>query len=216
MSFPGNHSEEEEPTTCRCTSFGEAASTFSRDRLVPSETTNFFRCFYNGFTKEKKVWYAPQGKQNMFEHPIKFSFEYVDTETDNMATLGEAITPGILSVNFFTGWSHQPSYEFYYPSITAYQLGFGQLPVCLFFADLVKPWEIVNSGLEYDHLKNLSPGAETIDLEGLFINSFTTKPFKHWWSEWCLHLFCELSQTYCRRFDPNFVAPDNEVPRCFL
>jgi len=33
------------------------------------------------------------------------------------------------------------SYEFFYPSIVARQMGFGQLPPALFFADKVKPRE---------------------------------------------------------------------------
>jgi hypothetical protein len=50
--------------------------------------------------------------------------------------------------------------------VAAHQLGFGQLPVHLFFMDWVKPRETVNSGLEYDRLKNLVLDAETIELEG--------------------------------------------------
>jgi hypothetical protein len=110
--------------------------------------------------------------------PIKFNFESFDTNADSITSFGEAITPGILPVDFFSGQSHQPSYEFYYPSIAACQLGLGQLPVHLFFVGLVKPRETINSGLEYDRLKNLAPDAETIDLEGWTISSFTNKPFK--------------------------------------
>jgi hypothetical protein len=95
-----------------------------------------------------------------------------------MESFGEAITPGILPVNFSTGRGQQPSYKFCYPSVGARQLGLSQLPVRLFFANLVKPRETVGSALEYDWLKYLVPDAETIDLEGWRISSFTTKPFK--------------------------------------
>jgi hypothetical protein len=94
-----------------------------------------------------------------------------------MTNLGEAITPGILPVNFSIGRSHQLYSEFYHPSIAARQLGFGQLAVRPFFTNPVKPRKVVNSGLEYDRLKNLMPDAEIIDLEGWTISSFTTKPF---------------------------------------
>jgi hypothetical protein len=50
--------------------------------------------------------------------------------------------------------------------------------------------------LEHDRLKNLVLDAETIDLEG-WVSSFTTKPFKQWWSEWSLHLFYASAKTYC-------------------
>jgi hypothetical protein len=115
---------------------------------------------------KKIVWYAYHGGRNTFELPIKFSFESVDSDADSMTNLGEAITPGILPVNFSIGRSHQLTYEFYNPSVAACQFGFSQLPVRLFFADLVKPREIVNNSLEYDRLKDLMPDAETIDLEG--------------------------------------------------
>jgi hypothetical protein len=147
-------------------SYGEAASTFSYDKLTLSEVATFFRCFYNGFTREKTIWYSYYGENNTFELPVKFSFESIDTDADSMSCFGEAITPGILPVNFFIGRSHQPSYEFYYPSVAAHQLGFDQLPVRLFFTNLVKPRETVSNRLEHDRLKNLVLDAETIDLEG--------------------------------------------------
>ena len=128
-----------------------------------------------------------------------------------MTSFGEAITQGILPVDFFTGRSRRPSYEFYYPSIAARQLGFSQLSIHLFFADLVKPRETVTNGLEYDRLKNMMPDAETIDLEGWLISSFTTKPFNQWWLEWSLHLFYVSAKIYCQKFDPSFIVPKYEV-----
>jgi hypothetical protein len=151
----------------------------------------------------------------MFELPIKFSFESINTEAESMESFGEAITPGILPVNFFTGRSHQLSYVFYYPSVAARQLGFGQVPAHLFFANRVKPKESVSSGLEYDQLRNLILDAETIDLDGWIISSFTTRPFEQLWSEWSLHLFYASAKTCCQRFDPDFIGPDDEVT-CLL
>jgi hypothetical protein len=128
-----------------------------------------------------------------------------------MTSFGESITLGILPIDFFTGRNRQPSYAFYYPSIAAPQLGFDQLPVCLFFTVLVKPRETISNRLEYDRLKNLVLDAETIDLEGWIISSFTTKAFRHLWSEWSLHLFCASAKTYYQQFDPDFIMLDDEV-----
>jgi hypothetical protein len=147
--------------------------------------------------------------------PVKFSFESIDTDADSMTSFGETITPGILPVDFFTRRSHQPSYEFYYPSVAARQLSFGQLPVRLFFTVLVKPRETVSDLLEYGRLKNLELDDETIDLEGWITSSFTTKPFKQRWSEWSLHLFCALAKTYYQQLDPDFIMPEDEVT-CLL
>jgi hypothetical protein len=75
----------------------------------------------------------------------------------------------------------------------------------------VKPRETINNRLEYDRLKNLVLDVETIDLEGWITSSFTTKPFKQWWSEWNLHLFCASGKTYCQQLDPDFIVPDDEI-----
>lgn len=80
----------------------------------------------------------------------------------------------------------------------------------------MKPQETINSGLEYDRLKNLTHDAETIDLEGWVISSFTTKTFKQWWSKWSLHLFYAWDKMYCQDFDPSFVVPNEEVICSFL
>jgi hypothetical protein len=135
---------------------------FPCDKLAFLEVATFFICFYNGFTQEKIVWYAYHDENNAFELPVKFSFDSINTEAESMESFGEAITLGIFPVNFFTSRSHQPSYEFYYPSVAARQLDFGQVPVHLFFADRVKPRETVNSHVEYDRLKNLILDAETV------------------------------------------------------
>jgi hypothetical protein len=116
MSF---HTKEEKPRTHQCMSYGEEASAFSCDKMTPSEVATFFRCFYNGFTQEKIVWYAYYGENNTFELPVKFNFKPIDTNADSMTSFEEAIIPGILPINFFTGRSHQPSYEFYYTSVGA-------------------------------------------------------------------------------------------------
>jgi hypothetical protein len=58
MSFPLDLTEEEKPRTRRCMSYDKAASAFSCDKLTPSRTATFFRCFYNGFTQESTIWHA--------------------------------------------------------------------------------------------------------------------------------------------------------------
>jgi hypothetical protein len=108
MSFPSDHTEEEKPKTRRCMSYGEAASAFPCDKLTMSEVATFFKWFYNGFTWEKIIWYAYYGENNTFELPIKFSFASIDTDTDSVTSFEEAITLGILRVDFFTRQIHQP------------------------------------------------------------------------------------------------------------
>lgn len=147
MSFPGDFAEDEEPRTCRCTSFGEAASAISCTRLDLFEMATFFRCFYNGIIPEKTIWFPYYGAKEFYERTIKFEFENIETEPSSLKNLEEAIKLGILLVISSVDRNHQLSYEFYYPAMASCQFGFGQLLVQLFFTDLVKPREIVTSGL---------------------------------------------------------------------
>jgi hypothetical protein len=80
--------------------------------MVKQHRHSVFRCFYNGFTQEKPIWYAYYSDNNTFELPVKFSFESIDTDADSMTSFGEAITPGILPVDFFTGlWQNRLNYS---------------------------------------------------------------------------------------------------------
>ena len=55
MSFPSeDFGEEENPITRRCTSFGEAAIMIANDPNVFGKT-DFFKCFYNGFTENSTI-----------------------------------------------------------------------------------------------------------------------------------------------------------------
>ena len=131
---------------------------------------------------------------------------------DEYATksLKEAVAPRILPANFTLGRG-QPSYEFYYPSATARQLGFGQLPIHLFFADKARARDTVKSALNYSRLKDREPDLSTIDLNNWQIVPFTSIPFKHWWSEWQDHLFCLSTSIYCKNINANYQDPTDEV-----
>lgn len=58
-SFPSlDFAEGEEETTCRCMSFGEAASVIPGLQLTGAHTTQIFKSFYHGFIKETTIWFA--------------------------------------------------------------------------------------------------------------------------------------------------------------
>jgi len=60
------------------------------------------------------------------------------------------ITPRAIPVNSFgSGKNINTTYEFYNPSALAHQLAFGQLPIRLCYADVVKPRETITSGVEW-------------------------------------------------------------------
>ena len=70
--FPTDYTKEEEITSRRCMSFGEATSAIPSDKPSAARMTEFFQVFYNGFTKEKTICYAYEAKDS-FEHPM-FNF----------------------------------------------------------------------------------------------------------------------------------------------
>jgi len=117
-------------------------------------------------------------------------------------------------VNFFSsGKTSNFTYEFYNPSALARQLTFGQLPIALCYADVVKPREIITSGLEWIRVAQLPPNADTsdIDLTSWIPALFITQAYKQWWEEWKEHLFCTSALKYHGMSDPKYKIPENTV-----
>jgi len=72
------------------------------------------------------------------------------------------ITPRAIPVNFFgSGKASNQTYEFYNPSALARQLAFGQLPIALCYAEVIKPRETITSLLEWTRVAQLPPNADT-------------------------------------------------------
>jgi len=115
----------------------------------------------------------------------------------------EIITSRILHANFVSGRDPH-TFEFYYPSVVARQLGFGQVPPHPYFADKVQTRDTISSNLAYNRLKNLEPSTSTLQLADWQITPFTTTLFTQWWSEWQEHLFCELVGSYCIILDEDY------------
>ena len=124
------------------------------------------------------------------------------------------ITPRAIPVNSFgSGKNTNPTYEFYNPSVLACQLAFGQLPIRLCYADVVKPRETITSGLEWIRIAQLQPNADTIDIDlSAWVPAlFITQLYKHWWEEWKEHLFRASAHTYRGMIDSDYKVPDNIV-----
>ena len=94
------------------------------------------------------------------------------------------ITPRVIPMNTFSsGKNTSITYEFYNPSAVAHQLAFGQLPIRLYYADVMKPRETITSGLDWDKVVKLPPDADTtnVDLSTWVPTSFITESYKSWW-----------------------------------
>jgi len=178
-------------------SFGEAASVVPCEPFDSMEMANWFKGFYNGFTPESIIWFAYEDDPRTFEFPSNFNFEEVSFDEEFSKSFKEIISPGILPVDFVPSRFHNPSYKFYYPSVAARQLGFGQLPLKAFFSDIIKSRDMIGSSTEYNRLKNLKPNAGTLDFSSWAVHHFTTESFRTWWEEWKEHIFSLSATTYC-------------------
>jgi len=86
----------------------------------------------------------PETRFPLTFHPFD---DALNKDTDLMMAI---ITPRAIPVNTFgSGKNSNHTYEFYNPSALARQLAFGQLPIRLCYADVVKPRETITSGLEW-------------------------------------------------------------------
>jgi hypothetical protein len=90
-------------------------------------------------------------------------------------------------------------------------LGFGQLPIGLYFSDLIKPREIIPNDIHYHHLLDWVPDSSTINLDSWRFSSFSSLFLNIWWAEWYEHFFCVSPRTYCEKLDPDYVASADEV-----
>jgi len=150
----------------------------------------------------------PETRFPLTFHPFD---DALNKEHDLMVAI---ITLRAIPVNIFgSGKTSNPTYEFYKPSALARQLAFGQLPIGLSYADVVKPREAITSRLEWIRIAQLQPNADTsdIDLSAWILALFITQMYKQWWEEWKEHLFCTSALTYRGMIDPKYKVPENTV-----
>lgn len=172
--------------TCRCTSFGEAASAISVNRSA----SYFFKLFYKGFPKDILEWFVYSDIPE-FENPSSFRFESEYTNVESLKILDCMVKPCLLPTRVRHGREKPPiSYEFYSPSIAARQMGFGQLPPKLFFAVKLKPREAISSGIEFNRILQFEQALPTEIIQEWNCQPFSSTAFINWWQLWHQHLFC--------------------------
>jgi len=150
----------------------------------------------------------PETRFPLTFHPVDNA---LNKDNDLMMAI---ITPRAILVNSFSsGKNINTTYEFYNPSALAHQLAFGQLPIRLCYADVVKPRETLTTGLEWIRVAQLQSNADTIDIDLLaWVPALSiTQLYKHWWEEWKEHLFSVSAHTYGGMIDSDYQVPDNIV-----
>jgi len=202
--------DEEESATRAPLNFGEAVIVLLGSGGNADQVSRFFQTLYEGFTRDERAWLAYDDPNSMF--PLVFNpfNEALDTDHEVKMAL---ITPRAIPVNFFgSGKNSIQTYEFYNPSALARQLAFGQLPIALCYADVVKPREAITRLLEWIRVAQLPSSADTdVDLSEWVPAAFITQAYKQWWAEWKEHLFCRSALTYRGMIDPEYEVPDGTV-----
>jgi hypothetical protein len=154
--------------------FGEVVSAFPGHKRTPSCIEEHFRSFYLGFNSNSIIWFAYKDDEPYFE--TTFNFDDIHKDDEDRIAFVEIIKPGLLPSCVF-GKDQSATYEFYNPSVCARQLGFGQLPIGLYFSDMIKPREIIPSGTCYQRLSDRVPDSTTIDLDSCRFSGFCPPPF---------------------------------------
>jgi hypothetical protein len=172
-----------ERTQRKCMSYGEYASTptDAGAKLSAELLKDWFCSFYEGFQKDARVWFPYEDSADL-ELPSDFRFEDINHEKyqKSREVLTAAISPRILPVGIHQGRNIQVSYEFYHPMSSARQLGLGQLPIGLFFADKIQCRGEISSTLMMDRLLNLQ-GPPLGSIENIELAGFKSRNFDRWW-----------------------------------
>jgi hypothetical protein len=161
-TFPGDQPDGGQIMRCRCMNFGEVVSAFLGHTRTPSRIAEHFRSFYLGFNSNSIIWFAYKDDEPHLE--TTFNFDDIHKDDKDKIAFVEIIKPWLLPSCVF-GKDQSFTYEFYNPSVCARQLGFGQLPIGLYFLNLIKPLEIIPSGTCYQRILDRVPDSATINLD---------------------------------------------------
>jgi hypothetical protein len=202
--------DEEESATRPPLNFGEAIIVLPGTGGNADQVSRFFQTLYEGLTREQRAWLLYDNPDTMF--PLVFH-PFNDALNKNHEVMMALITPRVIPVKFFgSGKTSNQTYEFYNPSALARQLAFGQLPIALCYADVIKPREAITNLLEWIRVAQLPSSADTdADLSEWITALFITQAYKQWWEEWKEHLFCRSALTYRGMIDPQYKVPDDTV-----
>ena len=134
-----------------------------------------------------------------FELPASFRFQTIYSDPEELKILCHLVRPSLLPVEVGHGREKPPtSYELFCPSIVARHMGFGQLPLALYFAD--------TTIIEYNKILHFEQSLLPKAISAWECTPFTSTTFDHWWQEWSQHIFNEPVSVYCSLLDLDFQA----------
>lgn len=162
--------------------YGEATSAIS----IVTDRGHLFKMFYRGLDENTLVW-TPYDEDNELTLPCSFRIE-TDCSDDEATTIFNYINkPCALPAEFYHGCGKLgtssrapdklPTYEFYNPNFVARQLGLGQLPLRLFFSNLLRPRESITEGIEASRVFRLGIDLPSFHLEEWSRDTFSSSLF---------------------------------------
>ena len=159
LSFPSSNFAEDykgkEGRTRQCMNYGEAALAIT----IAVDVGHLFKKFYRGFDANILAWLPyDEDEDNELVLLVKFRFESGCLDETAATIFSCIIKPSVLSVEFRHGHGKMatgaflldnlPTYELYNPSFVARQFGLGQLPLQLFFRNILKQREGISEIME--------------------------------------------------------------------
>jgi hypothetical protein len=147
-------SNDADEITHQCMSFREATSIYPRLGPLDEKLQIWFEHFYNGFPRSTRIWYSNTDFSS-YELPIDLRLDEINSDNKSRDIFISVVSPCILSTGISTGRYSEVSYEFYHLMVAARQLGYGQLPIGLYFLRKIQTRGIVISTLLFDRLLNL-------------------------------------------------------------
>jgi len=202
---------EDESATRSPLNYGEAIIVLSSTDANENQVDRFFQTLYDSFSKYLRACFPYEDPKSRFPltfHPVD---DTLNMDNDLMMAI---ITPRAIPVNNSSSRKNtNTTYEFYNPSALARQLAFGQLPIKLCYADVVKLREVITSGHEWIIIAQLQPDADmtNIDLSAWVPALFITQSYRRWWVEWKEHLFRVSAHMYRNMINPEHEVPDDVV-----
>jgi hypothetical protein len=187
---------EDESATRSPLNYGEAIIVLPGTDSNENQIGRFFQMLYDGLSKDQRAWLPYEDLDSRFPLTFPPANDALNKDNDLMMAIN---TPRAIPANNFGSEKNtNTTYEFYNPSALARQLAFGQLPIKLCYADVVKPREVITSGLEWIRIAQLQLDVDTTDIDLLaWVPAlFITQSYKPWWEEWKEHLFKVSAHIY--------------------
>ena len=154
---------EDESATRSPLNFSESIIVLPGTDANENQIGRYFQAFYNGLSQDHRACKPYVDEESRFPLLFDLADEALNKDNDLMMAI---ITLRTIPVNTFSsGKNTNTTYEIYNPSTLSRQLAFGQLPIKICYANVVKPRETITSGLEWIRVAQLPPDADTTDVD---------------------------------------------------